>query len=541
MKVSDPGDAVQIPALMIPGQAGGIVLAVLLLAMAAYSIYLWTRGERSPKWLPIAFAVVFVFAVLVWIVAGAVKLPDPAQSVDAVRAYQLLPSSLVQPVVQLLPVVEIVVGATLVLGLLTRGSAIVSALLFVAFIIGIASVVGIVALGQGTQASVLDRISSIGTNTITVLPGSGFGDRTAGRIRTLTGSDADALATQAFADSVTPMIRPEDIVWVHDYHLIPLGDALRRRGCRNRIGFFLHIPWPPTRLFVSLPYHQRLVRTLLTYDLVGFQCDEWLGSFLHYCRTELGASVDEASGRIELDGKATVARAYPIGIDYEHFTAQGQTGEARQTAQRVISSTRRRTAMIGVDRLDYSKGLPEKLDGIGRFFDRYPDKVPDLVFIQIAPPSRSDLGSYQQIRAELERKTGQINGARSRIDLVPIRYVNQGHSAAELYGVYRACKIALVTPLRDGMNLVAKEYVAAQDPEDPGVLILSRFAGAAQQLSEALLVNPHSPDDIASGIRDAIEMPLDERKARWRAMHECVRDENVQRWAENFTRDLAAA
>ena len=346
---------------------------------------------------------------------------------------------------------------------------------------------------------------------------------------------------ELFADSVTPMIRPEDIVWVHDYHLIPLGDALRRRGCRNRIGFFLHIPWPPTRLFVSLPYHQRLVRTLLTYDLVGFQCDEWLGSFLHYCRTELGASVDEANGRIELDGKATVARAYPIGIDYEHFTAQGQTGEARQTAQRVISSTRRRTAMIGVDRLDYSKGLPEKLDGIGRFFDRYPDKVPDLVFIQIAPPSRSDLGSYQQIRAELERKTGQINGARSRIDLVPIRYVNQGHSAAELYGVYRACKIALVTPLRDGMNLVAKEYVAAQDPEDPGVLILSRFAGAAQQLSEALLVNPHSPDDIASGIRDALEMPLDERKARWQAMHECVRDENVRRWAENFTRDLAAA
>ena len=348
---------------------------------------------------------------------------------------------------------------------------------------------------------------------------------------------------ERFAASVAPLIGANYTVWVHDYHLIPLGEGLRRRGLKNRIGFFLHIPWPPTRLFVSLPYHERLVTTMLAYDVVGFQCDEWLDSFLHYCRKELGAEVDEASGRIVFEGRTVIARAYPIGIDYEHFTAQGQTGEARQAGQRVLSSTRRRTAMIGVDRLDYSKGLPERLDGIGRFFDRHPDRVQDLVFIQIAPPSRADIGSYQQIRAELERKTGQINGARSRIDLVPIRYVNDGHSAAELHGIFRACKIGLVTPLRDGMNLVAKEYVAAQDPEDPGVLILSRFAGAAQQLggqgAGAILINPHSPDDIASAIREAMDMPLAERKARWEPMHACVRDENVQAWTANFTRDLA--
>ncbi|MGX7895906.1 trehalose-6-phosphate synthase [Tsuneonella sp. HG222] len=172
--------------------------------------------------------------------------------------------------------------------------------------------------------------------------------------------------------------------------------------------------------------------------------------------------------------------------------------------------------------------------------DRHPEKVQDLVFVQIAPPSRADISSYQQIRAELEQKTGQTKGARSRIDPLPIRYVNQGHSAAELYGIYRASKIGIVTPLRDGMNLVAKEYVAAQDPEDPGVLILSRFAGAARQLAPgAILFNPHSPDDIASGIREAMDMPLDERIARWRPMHECVRDENVQTWTENFPRDLA--
>lgn len=346
-----------------------------------------------------------------------------------------------------------------------------------------------------------------------------------------------------FADSVAPMVRPDDLIWVHDYHLIPLGEGLRQRGMKNCIGFFLHTPWPPTRLFVSLPFHERLVETMLAYDVIGFQCDEWLESFLHYCRKELGAEVDEETGRIAYRGRSVIARAYPIGIDYDHFTAQGETGEARQTAQRVLSSTRYRTAMVGVDRLDYSKGLPERLDGIGRFFDRYPERVQDLVFIQIAPPSRADIGSYQQIRAELEQKTGQINGARSRIDLVPIRYVNQGHSAAELHGIYRACKIGLVTPLRDGMNLVAKEYVAAQDPEDPGVLILSRFAGAAQQLGleieGALLINPYSPDDIAGAIREAMDMSLAERKARWEAMHRCVKEANVQRWTEDFTRDLA--
>jgi trehalose 6-phosphate synthase len=345
---------------------------------------------------------------------------------------------------------------------------------------------------------------------------------------------------ERFADAAAPLIRPHDTVWIHDYHLIPLGEGLRRRGLKNRIGFFLHIPWPPTRLFVSLPYHERLVTTMLAYDVIGFQCDEWLDSFLHYCRKELGAEVDEASGRIGFEGRTVIARAYPIGIDYDQFAALGQTGEARQAAQRVLASTRHRTAMIGVDRLDYSKGLPERLDGIGRFFDRHPERVQDLVFIQIAPPSRADIGSYQQIRAELEQKTGQINGARSRIDLVPVRYVNQGHSAAELHGIFRACKIALVTPLRDGMNLVAKEYVAAQDPEDPGVLILSRFAGAAQQLGAgAILINPYSPDDIASAIRDAMDMPLDERKARWEPVHACVRDQNVQVWTEDFTRDLA--
>jgi trehalose 6-phosphate synthase len=350
---------------------------------------------------------------------------------------------------------------------------------------------------------------------------------------------------ERFAECVSPLIEPDDLIWVHDYHLLPLGERLRARGIANRIGFFLHIPWPPTRLFVSLPFHERLVRTMLEYDLIGFQTDEWRESFLHYCRKELGAEVDEASGTIRFDGRTTIARAYPIGIDWDHFQQQGASEEARIAEQRLLSSTRDRTAMIGVDRLDYSKGLPERIDGIGRFFDQHPDRVRDLVFIQIAPPSREDVESYQQIRMLLEQKAGQINGARSEVDLVPIRYVNRGYSHAELYGFFRAAKIGLVTPLRDGMNLVAKEYVAAQDPEDPGVLILSRFAGAAQQLEAqgagAVLVNPYSPDDISHAIRVALDMPLGERKARYEAMIGTIREDNVQAWTRRFCDDLAAS
>jgi trehalose 6-phosphate synthase len=349
---------------------------------------------------------------------------------------------------------------------------------------------------------------------------------------------------ERFAECVQPLIEEDDLVWVHDYHLLPLGERLRARGLKNRIGFFLHIPWPPARLFVSLPFHERLVRTMLEYDLIGFQTEEWLESFLHYCRKELGAEVDEDSGEIRFEGRKSVARAYPIGIDWDHFQKAGQSEDAATGEQRLINSTRNRTAMIGVDRLDYSKGLPERIDGIGRFFDQHAERVRDLVYIQVAPPSREDVESYQQIRTLLEQKTGQINGARSEVDLVPIRYVNRGYSHGELYGFFRASKIGLVTPLRDGMNLVAKEYVAAQDPQDPGVLILSQFAGAAAQLGcdgkGAVLVNPHSPDDLSHAILTALDMPLAERKSRYEAMIGTIRDDNVNAWTARFCEELAS-
>ncbi|MEE4537343.1 MAG: trehalose-6-phosphate synthase [Erythrobacter sp.] len=359
------------------------------------------------------------------------------------------------------------------------------------------------------------------------------------RFEEKTGKGYEAV-NDRFADRLSALIEPGDFVWVHDYHLIPLGQRLRERGIDNKIGFFLHTPWPPTRLLTSLPYHERLVRSLLSYDLVGFQTEEWLGSFKHYCETELKADIDDKHARITLDGRTTIARSFPIGIDWEQFRSSGMQGEARQAEQRLRSSTRHRIGMIGVDRLDYSKGLPERIDGIGRFFDKHPERVRELVYIQIAPPSREDVESYQQIRETLERKTGQINGARSEVDLVPIRYVNRGYSHSELYGFFRAAKIGLVTPLRDGMNLVAKEYVAAQDPDDPGVLILSEFAGAAAQLaSGAVLVNPHSPDALASAIVAALDMSLAERRTRFEAMIDTVREDDVHAWTASFCQALA--
>lgn len=346
---------------------------------------------------------------------------------------------------------------------------------------------------------------------------------------------------EQFAGSLLPLIEEEDVVWVQDYHFLPLGERLRAHGVKNRIGLFLHIPWPPTRLLVSLPYHELLVGAMLHYDVIGFQSVEWLESFLHYCRKEMGAEVDEDSGTVRIDGRSVVARAFPIGIDHAEFMAFGETEIAQRSQARLAGSARKRTIAIGVDRLDYSKGLPERIDALERLFTSHDDMVNALLYVQIAPPSREDVRSYQHIRATLEQKTGQFNGAHSDVDLVPIRYVNRGFDRAELFGFYRAAKIGLVTPLRDGMNLVAKEYVAAQDPADPGVLILSRFAGAAEQLTDALLVNPHDGGEVARAVWTAMQMPLAERKERWEKLYAVVRDTNVIDWADDFLGALTQA
>ena len=341
---------------------------------------------------------------------------------------------------------------------------------------------------------------------------------------------------ERFAETVTPLIEPGDAVWVQDYHLIPLGAELRKRNCGNRIGFFLHIPWPPRRLLLTLPEAQELVRTMFAYDLIGFHTQEWLQSFCDFAVAELGARVD--GDVIHVDGRQVRLIACPIGIDAKEFTALVASEPARRTCESMSASANGRRMIVGVDRLDYSKGLEERFLGYERFLVEHPEERKEVFLLQIAPPSRAGVETYQRIRASLEGLSGRINGEHADLDWVPIRYVNRNYPREVLAGVYRAAKIALVTPLRDGLNLVAKEFVAAQDAADPGVLILSRFAGAAAQLKDALLVNPHSAEEMADAIRTALKMPLDERVARWKRMKANVDEEDVVWWRQRFTEAL---
>lgn len=343
-----------------------------------------------------------------------------------------------------------------------------------------------------------------------------------------------------FADTLAPLIEPDDLVWVHDYHLIPLGSELRRRGVHNRIGFFLHIPWPPMRLLLSLPSHRELVESLFDYDVVGFQTEDWLDSFIHYVTHEMDATVD-TERNVTVGDRTIRAIACPIGIDADNFAEATGSEIARASCERMMVSANSRELIIGVDRLDYSKGLQERFLGYERFLSTHTSWLSQVFLLQIAPPSRGEVQSYQEIRASLDSLSGRINGAFADVDWVPVRYVNRGYSRDELAGIYRAARVGLVTPLRDGMNLVAKEYIAAQDPENPGVLILSHFAGAAAQLGQAVLVNPYSAEEISDAIAVALAMPREERIARWRALMDNVQREDVMWWRRTFTDALEMA
>ncbi|HEX8486731.1 alpha,alpha-trehalose-phosphate synthase (UDP-forming) [Sphingomonas sp.] len=349
-----------------------------------------------------------------------------------------------------------------------------------------------------------------------------------------------ARVNRRFADTVVPQVEPGDLVWVHDYHLIPLGQELRDRGIANRIGFFLHIPWPPTGLMLSLPSHRKLVESLFAYDVVGFQTADWLDSFRDYVLTQMGGS-EGADGRLTAGGRTIRAIVAPIGIETAGFEEAATSDAARFARERMYMSATGRSLIVGVDRLDYSKGLRERFLGYERFLSGNPERQGLVYMLQIAPPSREKVSAYQEIRADLDELSGRINGEYADIDWVPIRYVNKGYPRGELAGIYRAARVALVTPLRDGMNLVAKEYVAAQDPADPGVLILSRFAGAAAQMQEAVLVNPYSAEEMADAIVTALSMPRAERIRRWEALIDSVRREDVHWWCDLFLTALRDA
>jgi trehalose 6-phosphate synthase len=340
-----------------------------------------------------------------------------------------------------------------------------------------------------------------------------------------------------FAETVLPLIEPDDLIWVHDYHLIPLARELRRMGVKNRIGFFLHIPWPARQLVTALPRHRQLVEALFDYDVIGFHTDDWLQPFHNYVVHEVGGKV-LPDGQLSAFGRTIIAGAFPIGIDAKAFAQIARSPTALESRERMLASLSGRSMVMGVDRLDYSKGLGGRFLAYEQFLADNPKWREQVVLLQIAPPSREEVGAYQDIRAELDAVAGRINGAYSNVDWTPVRYVNRAFGRDELAGIYSAARLGLVTPLRDGMNLVAKEYVAAQPPDDPGVLVLSRFAGAARQMKEALIVNPYSREDVSEAIKRGLSMDLDERKRRWESLMHSVQTEDVEAWRDSFVTAL---
>jgi trehalose 6-phosphate synthase len=342
-----------------------------------------------------------------------------------------------------------------------------------------------------------------------------------------------------YARALAPLLRPDDLVWVHDYHLIPLASELRQAGVTNAIGFFLHIPFVPSSLYAALPRGEELLNDLCSFDVVGFQTAEHRDDFLDCVKRILKLPVD-SQGTIAAE-RSVRSIVTPIGIDTQSFQNMAARAAKGRNTRRLMESLVGRQLMIGADRLDYSKGLPNRFEAFNRLLTRFPEHKNSVSFLQIAAPSREDVSEYAALRPLLNRMAGDINGRHGAFDWVPLRYMSQSLARSTLAGFYRIAQIGVVTPLRDGMNLVAHEYVAAQDPADPGVLILSRFAGVANYFEEALIVNPHDPDEIAEAMHDAIAMGLDERKLRYGRLFEKLKSLSARAYCDGFLEALSGA
>jgi trehalose 6-phosphate synthase len=351
--------------------------------------------------------------------------------------------------------------------------------------------------------------------------------------------DAYRQVNRQFAQALNRLLRPTDLVWVHDFHLFPLAAELRRLGSRHRIGFFLHTPFPPTEILGTLPNHEWIVRSLFEYDLVGFQTDEDLDRFYNHIRLAAQGSV--SGGVVSAFGRQLRSGSFPVGIDVEQFHRFAFTRGGEAAFRRMRDKLGGRDQFIGVDRLDYSKGLLRRMAAFGLYLERHPEVHERVIYLQIAPVSRGQLKSYREFRLEVESSAANINGRFGQFDWTPVHYLNRAVPRRTLAGLYRASRVGIVTPVRDGMNLVAKEYVAAQDPADPGVLVLSRFAGAARQLKDALIVNPFDSEETARALHQAREMPRPERRTRHERLMQHLREYDVRRWRNEFVAALADA
>ncbi|NOG72537.1 trehalose-6-phosphate synthase [Roseicella sp. DB1501] len=339
-----------------------------------------------------------------------------------------------------------------------------------------------------------------------------------------------------FADNLVPLLRRDDRIWVHDYHLLALPGALRQRGVLGATGFFLHVPFPAPDAAAVAPGIRGLVQDVLQSDLLGFQTAADRDNFAATAVGFAGAA-RLSEDVLELGGRPVRLGIFPAEIAAPEFAATAAAQAASEPYQLLARSLRGQALLLGVDRLDPTKGLPERLEAFRRVVARRAPR--SLAMLQIAAPSREEVMAYRRLRQELDSAAGAINSEFGEPDWVPLRLLARPQTRDTVAGFMRQARVGVVTPIRDGMNLVAKEYVAAQDPADPGVLVLSRFAGAAAQLSSALLVNPHDAEGMAETICAALDMPLDERRARWRECWEAIADASPEGWGEAFLRALS--
>ncbi|MDQ3035938.1 MAG: trehalose-6-phosphate synthase, partial [Myxococcota bacterium] len=339
-----------------------------------------------------------------------------------------------------------------------------------------------------------------------------------------------------FAEQASKLVARDGTVWAHDYHLLLVGAALRRRGHTGRIGLFTHIPFPPLDLFETIPWAREIMAAMLEYDLVGFHTRRYASNFAR-CAEELVVGAAATDRGVRFAGREVRVGAFPLGIDAAPFEDPEDDGSETEIAalQEALQGTK---LVLGVDRLDYSKGIVERLEAFGRMLELHPEWRSQVSLVQVAVPSRADVPEYAEQRRNIETLVGRINGEHGEAHWVPVRYVYRSYGRSQLARLYRAADVGYVTPLRDGMNLVAKEYVAAQDPADPGVLLLSRFAGAADELDGAVLTNPHDREGMARDLGLALEMPLAERVERHAPMLARVRRNTPELWADAFLKEL---
>lgn len=333
------------------------------------------------------------------------------------------------------------------------------------------------------------------------------------------------------AEQTAELLKPDDCIWVHDYQMIPMARELRNLGVENRIGFFLHIPVPSYQAFRAIPGWEELARDITAYDVVGLQTRRDVSHLIHILQNAVKAEI-KSNGDMRIDGKTLALRSFPISIDVKGFNLMARAAAMQLKPPQAIQ-------LIGVDRLDYSKGLVQRFQGYRRFLEDHPEWREKVQLLQISPPSREKLEPYRAIRERLEGMNGEISGQFASLDWNPIHYLHSGVDRKTLSGLMRHSRVGLVTPLFDGMNLVAKEYVAAQDAEDPGVLVLSQFAGAAEEMDAALLVNPYDTPAMGQAIAKALSMPTEERRRRHATLWETLCENDIRHWTRRFL-DLLA-